>query len=59
MEFKKNRKILKIGEMKIDSLKTQSVIPGASQDKTNKREDRTCQSGGCNGERCYKTYRHY
>lgn len=35
--------------MKIDSLKKQSVIPGTSQHKTNKREDRTCQSRGYNG----------
>lgn len=36
----KTRKILRIGEMKIDSLKKQSVIPGTSQQKTDKREDR-------------------
>lgn len=41
MELKnKTRKILRIGEMKIDSLKKQSVIPGTSQQKTDKREDR-------------------
>lgn len=58
MELKnKTRKILRIGEMKIDSLKKQSVIPGTSQQKTNKREDGLAKVEAAMGQ-CYKTYRH-
>lgn len=58
MELKnKTRKILRIGEMKIDSLKKQSVIPGTSQQKTDKREDGLAKVETAMGQ-CYKTYRH-